>query len=112
MRSAVSVLLQSAATALLLAAASSAIAAPPSTSQPLILDTQGGIHDGKSGGTGLQTAPPSRRGAAGGQPYMAPEASQPNGAAQYPIIVAPYIEVPGGGPNPPYPTPRPRPTPH
>lgn len=112
MPSAVSLLLKSTATAMLLTAASLAFAAPQSTSQPLVLDTQGGIHDGKSGGTGLQTAPPSRRGAAGAQPYIAPEASQPNGAAQYPIIVAPYIEVPGGGAHPPYPTPRPRPTPH
>ncbi len=99
--------LKATATVMLLAAASStAFAAPPADSQPLVLDTQSGIHDGKRGGTGLQTAPLSQRGAAGSQPAMAPD------AAQYPLVVAPYIEVPGGGPRPPYPSPRPRPTPH
>jgi hypothetical protein len=61
----------------------------------------------------LRTAPLSQRGVATAQP-MAPT----DGSAQYPYIVAPYIQVgPGGGPMPyppptPNPTPRPRPTPH
>ncbi|CAG2142452.1 hypothetical protein LMG31506_02679 [Cupriavidus yeoncheonensis] len=95
-----------AAIAMLLAAASSAaFAAPPADSRPMVLDTQGGISDGKRGGAELRTTPQAQRGA-GSQPAMAPE------AAQYPLVVAPYIEVPGGGPRPPYPSPRPRPTPH
>lgn len=99
--------LKAAAIVMLLAAASStAFAAPPSDSRPLVLDTQSGISDGKRGGTELQTAPLSPRGAPGSQPAMAPE------AAQYPLVIAPYIEVPGNGPRPPYPSPRPRPTPH
>ena len=98
---------RAAAAAMLLAAATSAaFAAPPVDSRPLVLDTHGGISDGKRGGTELRTAPLAQRGAAGSQPAMAPE------AAQYPLVVAPYIEVPGGGPRPPYPSPRPRPTPH
>ncbi len=98
---------RAAATAMLLAVASSAaFAAPPADSRPLVLDTQGGISDGKRGGTELQTAPLSSRGAAGSRPATTPDASQ------YPLVVAPYIEVPGGGSRPPYPPPRPRPTPH
>jgi hypothetical protein len=98
--------LGAAATAMLLGAASSAaFAAPPADSRPLVLDTHSGISDGKRGGTELQTAPLSPRGAAGSQQNIAPE-------AQYPLVVAPYIEVPGGGQRPPYPPPRPRPTPH
>lgn len=97
--------LNAAATAMLLAAASpAAFAAQPADSRPLVLDTYSGISDGKRGGTGLQTAPLSQRGAAASQQNIAPE-------AQYPLVVAPYIEVPGGGQRPPYPPPRPRPTP-
>jgi hypothetical protein len=99
--------LRFAATAMLLAVASStAFAASPADSRPLVLDTQSGISDGKRGGTGLQTAPLSPRGAARSQSAMTPDASH------YPLVIAPYIEVPGGGSKPPYPPPRPRPTPH
>lgn len=75
--------------------------------QPLILDTQRGISDGQSG-TVLQNAPLSP------QP-MVPMHALPtlNGTgadgSQVPIIVAPYVEVPGGGGRPPQPMPRPSP---
>lgn len=77
---------------------------------PLILDTQKGISDGQKGLV-LQNAPLSH------EPIVT--ARQPAGSAtdssqsSQPYIVAPYIEVPGGGgsrPNPPRP-PYPRPTP-
>jgi hypothetical protein len=99
--------LKSAVTVLLLAAASSAaVAAQPADSRPLVLDTQSGISDGTRGGTELRTAPLSQRGTAGAQQTVAPD------AAQYPLVIAPYIEVPGGGPRPLSPSPRPRPAPH
>ncbi|WER49872.1 hypothetical protein CupriaWKF_22410 [Cupriavidus sp. WKF15] len=98
--------LRAASVAMLLAAASSAVFAAPADGKPLVLDTQSGISDGKRGGTGLQTGPLSPRDAAGSHPGMTPDASQ------YPVVVAPYIEVPVGGSRPPYPAPRPRPTPH
>jgi len=60
---------------------------------PVILDTQTGIHDGKSGVI-LQNAPLTRQPMVPAQstatlPDMAPQAQQP-------IVVAPYIELPGG----------------
>lgn len=72
--------------------------------QPLILDTQRGISDGQSGLV-LQNAPLSH------EPMV--QAVQPAGIApdsSPPYIVAPYVEVPGGGrPNP---SPRPPRPPH
>jgi hypothetical protein len=76
---------------------------------PIVLDTQKGISDGQKGIV-LQNAPLSH------EPIVT--ARQPAGAttdssqSSQPYIVAPYIEVPGGGsrPNPPRP-PYPRPTP-
>lgn len=72
--------------------------------QPLVLDTQQGISDGQNGMI-LQTAPLSRApmveaqrpAAAAG---LAPESSPP-------LVVAPYVEVPGGGSRPAH-SPRPR----
>jgi hypothetical protein len=105
-------LLRSTATVVLLGAASAAaFSAPPSSSRPLILDTQRGISDGGTGGTELQTAPLLLRRAEGGQPIATPEGPQANGSTPYPYIVAPYIQVPGGAPTP-IPQPRPRPTPY
>lgn len=73
---------------LLLAAAGSAHA--DSDRPPVVLDTQTGIHDGKSGMV-LQNAPLVR------QP-MVPAATLTDVApqGQPPIIVSPYIELPGG----------------
>ncbi|MBV8271163.1 MAG: hypothetical protein JO067_02720 [Cupriavidus sp.] len=108
-------LLRPAAAAVLLGVVSIAAFAGPSTnSQAQILDTQRGISDNGSGGTELQTAPLSHRIATGAQPMATPDGMQANGAAQYPYIVAPYIQVPGGVPPIPTPNPplRPRPTPH
>jgi hypothetical protein len=68
--------------------------------QPLVLDTQRGNTDGKSG-TVLQNAPLSRTAIAGAQPAVAPTELSPS--AQTPIIVAPYVEAPAGGR---YPQPR------
>jgi hypothetical protein len=65
--------------------------------QPLLLDTQHGITDGKSG-TVLQNAPLSRAAIVSAQPAVAPTELSPN--AQTPIIVAPYVEVPAGGRSP------------
>lgn len=57
--------------------------------EPVILGTQTGIHDGKSGVV-LQNAPLSR------QP-MAPteRLSELAPQAQPPIVVSPYVEIPG-----------------
>ncbi|MDR3101399.1 MAG: hypothetical protein LBV73_30585 [Paraburkholderia sp.] len=75
--------------------------------KPLILDTQRGIDDGQPGMV-LQNAPLSP------QPMVqAPSLPTLNGTgadgSQVPIIVAPYVEVPGGGGRPPRPMPRPAP---
>ncbi|WP_322046131.1 hypothetical protein [Paraburkholderia sp. J67] len=68
--------------------------------KPLILDTESGINDGQSG-TVLQTAPLSH------QPMVQmQQLSTLNGTGadgSQPIIVAPYVEVPGGGGRPPRP---------
>lgn len=91
-----------------------AFAAPSTNSQAQILDTQRGISDNGTGGMELQTAPLSHRIATGTQPMATQDGMQANGATQYPYIVAPYIQVPGGVPSIPTPNPplRPRPTPH
>jgi hypothetical protein len=75
--------------------------------QPLILDTQRGISDGQSG-TVLQNAPLSPQPMVQMQSLPTPSGSGTDGS-QVPIIVAPYVEVPGGGGRPPHPTPRPSP---
>jgi len=105
-------LLRSTVTAVLLGMASAAaFSAPQESSPPLVLGTQRGISDGGSGGTALQSAPLSQQRDAGAQPIATPEGPQVNGSTPYPLIVAPYIEVPGGVPAPRPPL-RPRPTPH
>lgn len=73
---------------LLLVAASLACAG--SDRPPVVLDTQTGIHDGKSGIV-LQNAPLVRE-------PMVPAATLTDIAprGQQPIIVAPYVELPGG----------------
>jgi len=107
--------LKSAMAAVLLAMVSTAAFAASSTdSGAQILDTERGIGNSGSGGTELRTAPLSQRVATGAQP-MTPDGTHGNGAAQYPYIVAPYIQVGGGTPPIPTPNPppqRPRPTPH
>jgi hypothetical protein len=63
--------------------------------QPLVLDTQTGIHDGQSGIV-LQNAPLSRA-------PMVPAQQLPtlqqldSTSGQPPIVVAPYIALPGAG---------------
>ncbi|WP_052421031.1 hypothetical protein [Paraburkholderia ferrariae] len=97
--------LSAAATACVLALAPACACAD---GPPLILDTQKGISDGQKGLV-LQNAPLSH------EPMVA--AKQPAAPAGLatdpspPYIVAPYIEVPGGGgsrPNPPRPRPAPQ----
>lgn len=64
---------------------------------PVVLDTQTGIHDGQSGLV-LQNAPLSREPMVPMQQLAAP--AQPDPAAangQPPIVVAPYIALPGPG---------------
>jgi hypothetical protein len=107
-RKPLTVLLTAAATGVLALAQTAAYA----DGQPLILDTQSGISDGQKGLV-LQNAPLSH------EPMV--EARQPAAPAglgtdsSQPYIVAPYIEVPGGGgsrpnpPRPPHPQPRPMP---
>lgn len=95
----------------LLASAPLAHAASSTARPPLILDTQSGISDGQSG-TVLQTAPLSHARIVEAQPIATPQELTPN--SSQPLIVAPYIQLPGGGPQPypqPYPTPQPRPVP-
>ncbi|MBW0451127.1 hypothetical protein EN871_24260 [bacterium M00.F.Ca.ET.228.01.1.1] len=75
-------------------ATSSVFAASSNTRKPVILDTQSGISDGQSG-TVLQTAPLSRQPIVEAQPIAAPAELAPNSSV--PIVVAPYIELPGGG---------------
>ncbi|MEK6426200.1 MAG: hypothetical protein V4801_42055 [Burkholderia gladioli] len=83
--------------ALLMAAAawSSGVHAKQSARQeerpPLVLDTQTGIHDGKSG-TVLQTAPLNPAPIVEPAQIRQPAELQQNG--QVPVVVAPYIRVP------------------
>ncbi|KGD36779.1 hypothetical protein DO72_2547 [Burkholderia pseudomallei] len=76
--------------------ATTAVAGSDSARAPLILDTQSGIHDGKSGIV-LQNAPLSRAPiVAPAQP--APMTELPSGSTMgstAPMVVIPYIEVPG-----------------
>jgi len=60
---------------------------------PVVLDTQTGIHDGRSGVI-LQNAPLARQPIVPAQPTAALPDMTPQ--AQQPIVVAPYIELPGG----------------
>jgi hypothetical protein len=74
--------------------------------QPLILDTQRGISDGQSGLV-LQNAPLSH------EPMV--QAAHPPGEgadSSQPYIVAPYVEVQGGGGGRPNPSPKPPRPPH
>jgi streptogramin lyase len=98
-----------AAAVVLLGAASTAFAASSTSRPPLILDTQSGISDGQSGTT-LQTAPLSKKHIVEAQPIASPEELPVNNGGQ-PYIVAPYIQVPGGGSAYPQPQPQPQPQP-
>jgi hypothetical protein len=87
----------------LIAAVTAWASASALAGQPLVLDTQRGISDGQPGIV-LQNAPLSH------EPMV--EAAHPAGMgpdSSQPIVVAPYVEVPGGGgrPNPPPRPPRP-----
>lgn len=75
--------------------------------QPLVLDTQRGISDGQSGVV-LQNAPLSRAPMVNAQSPARPAELAPD-AGQPPVIVAPYVQLPGasGGARPPS-RPRPR----
>ncbi len=75
--------------------------------QPLVLDTQHGISDGQSGIV-LQNAPLSHAPMVEAQQSPAPYSPGTNSST--PIVVAPYIELPGGGSRP-MPPPRPKPQP-
>ncbi|CAH2895251.1 MAG: FIG00455141: hypothetical protein [uncultured Paraburkholderia sp.] len=75
-------------------AGSNVFAASSNTRKPVILDTQSGISDGKSG-TVLQTAPLSRQPIVEAQPIATPAELAPN--SSLPIVVAPYIQLPVGG---------------
>ncbi|WDD94693.1 hypothetical protein Bsp3421_004828 [Burkholderia sp. FERM BP-3421] len=75
---------------------------------PLVLDTQAGIHDGKSGIV-LQNAPLSRAPIATPAQMTAPAELAPNSVM--PVIVAPYVQVPawnGAQPQPQLPPRQPR----
>jgi hypothetical protein len=74
--------------------------------QPLVLDTQRGISDGQPGMV-LQNAPLSRAPMVNAQSPARPFELAPD--ATPPIVVAPYVEVPGqgsGGRPPRHPLPR------
>lgn len=64
---------------------------------PVVLDTQTGIHDGQSGIV-LQNAPLSRAPMVPAQQLQAPTALNSTGG-EPPIVVAPYIALPGGNGN-------------
>ncbi len=85
-------------------------AAPEAGNQPLILSTQRGISDGQRNATVLHTGPLAGAGVMATQPISPYYDHQINGPAPYPVIVAPYIHVPGftPHPNPPRPVPRSR----
>lgn len=76
---------------LLAAAATPALA--DSDRPPVVLDTQTGIHDGRSGLV-LQNAPLARQPMVPAQSTATLQEMAPQ--AQQPIVVAPYIELPGG----------------
>ncbi|HTR07883.1 MAG TPA: hypothetical protein VMJ11_14790 [Paraburkholderia sp.] len=87
------------------------VSASVQAAPPLVLNTQMGISDGQSGLV-LQNAPLSQ------EPMV--QAAQPAGIAPEsspPLIVAPYVEVPGGSgspnpaPRPPHRPPLPQPLP-
>lgn len=82
----------------LLMAASASLAYAGDDRQPMILDTRTGIHDGKSGVV-LQNAPLVQQPMVPTQPMATLPGLAPQ--AQPPIIVAPYIEIPGPQPAPP-----------
>ena len=90
-------------------AVSSACAASTSARKPVILGSQNGINDGQSG-TVLQTAPLSHQPIVEAQPIATPAELAPN--SSIPIVVAPYLQLPGGGHVPPQPLPQPRPVAH
>lgn len=79
-------------------------AAPQADSRPQVLSTQRGLADGQRDATVLHTGPMAPAGLVTTPSYDA----QNNGTAQYPLIVAPYIQVPGYTPQPG----PPRPVPH
>lgn len=89
-------------------------AAAETGSRPQVLSTQRGIGDPQRGigdpqrdATVLRSAPPAHADVNATQPRPPAYDQQGNGAAQYPLIIAPYIEVPGvtPPPNPPRPAP-------
>ncbi len=82
-------------------------AAAETGSRPQVLSTQRGIGDTQRDATVLRSAPPAHADVNATQPRPPAYDQQGNGAAQYPLIVAPYIEVPGvtPPPNPPRPAP-------
>jgi hypothetical protein len=86
--------------ALMTAVVALASAGAHAAGKPLILDTETGINDGQSG-TVLQTAPLSHQPMVQMQQLPTLEGTGANGSQ--PIIVAPYVEVPGGGGRPPRP---------
>ncbi|WP_321817941.1 MULTISPECIES: hypothetical protein [unclassified Paraburkholderia] len=91
---------QSLAVALMAAVVTLASAGAHAAGKPLILDTQTGINDGQSG-TVLQTAPLSHQPMV--QMQQLPTLDGNGTSGSQPIIVAPYVEVPGGGGRPPRP---------
>ncbi|SAK70633.1 hypothetical protein AWB75_03645 [Caballeronia catudaia] len=76
--------------ALALALSGSQLALAKPGGEPLVLDTETGIHSGVSG-TVLQSGPL-------GGPGMVPMATLPGlqQQAEPPIVVSPYVEYPGG----------------
>ncbi|MGU7785360.1 hypothetical protein [Burkholderia sp. PU8-34] len=86
------------------------VAYATAATQPLVLDTQRGIQDGKSGLL-LQTAPLSSEPIVEPAKMRAPAEQTPG--TSIPLFVAPYINVPGWGTPPagqskPVPQPQPR----
>lgn len=82
-------------------------AAAETGSRPQVLSTQRGIGDPQRDATVFRSAPPAHADVNATQPRPPAYDQQGNGAAQYPLIIAPYIEVPGvmPPPNPPRPAP-------
>jgi hypothetical protein len=87
---------------------SDAFAVSDNDRPPMILDTLGGVNNGRSG-TVLLSSPPATQPIVAAPsipaPVELPQESSP------PIMVAPYIQLPAGGGVPPRPRPRPVPLP-
>jgi hypothetical protein len=104
-----SLLVAAAVTALVaLGVAPNAFAVSDDNRPPVILDTIGGVNNGRSG-TVLLNSPAEPQPIVAAPPIAAPVELPPESSP--PFVVAPYIQLPAGGGGLPRPIPRPVPLP-